>query len=612
MTEKKSFWSELQRRLVVRAAIGHIVFFWLLAQVADVVLPYLGVVDEPVRWAIIAGVALFPVTLIIAWFFEHPWRRLTRSRVFIDVVIIAGIAVLATAWVVRNLPEVVHARTSIVVLPFEYNEEDPRGQSLSRALALEINSLLTKSRSIDVVGYESANSSLLDGLDIPGILNTLGVQHVLSGVITSAEASMDVSVRLYDENGEEVWTAQIEEDLDNLFGVQEQIASQVQARLGETEAGVPVAEVAAERCPMPTDPAALERYYTARHYVESRTESDQSRQELREARAIYEGLIEEYPDFAQAYSGLAWTMEFQVTYDPRNFNREEVRPKSAELGRQAYQICNRLGEALVLFDNEADHPNPWINEEQNLALWMEMQPDSPEARQQYIFHLRQVGRLVEALELAEETYRLNPLSVRSMKMLSRAYMGENMWDEAIDLENRSFEFGSTSPPFAAMSSKLFGCRNDVDCFIENLPPPFNQASERMREVYSPPETPEQARAKRDLAIEMMTQFETGALNFFNATACNYEHLTDLYPPMWDAAQEIQMFWFWPNAWRPECGNIWESEGFPRIVEEAGLVEYWNAKEWADACEPKGEGFACSEAIWRKSRAAAGLPLTVGG
>ena len=73
-----------------------------------------------------------------------------------------------------------------------------------------------------------------------------------------------------------------------------------------------------------------------------------------------------------------------------------------------------------------------------------------------------------------------------------------------------------------------------------------------------------------------------------------------------------MFWFWPNAWNPECGNIWESEAFPRIVEEAGLVEYWRAKEWADACRPESEGFACSEKIWRESRAAAGMPASSGG
>ena len=48
MNEQKSFWVELRSRHVVRAAVAHVVFFWLLAQIAETVLPYIGVVDEPV------------------------------------------------------------------------------------------------------------------------------------------------------------------------------------------------------------------------------------------------------------------------------------------------------------------------------------------------------------------------------------------------------------------------------------------------------------------------------------------------------------------------------------------------------------------------------------
>ena len=91
MSEQKSFWTELRRRHVVRAALAHIVFFWLLAQIAETVLPYLGVIDEPVRWAIVAAVGLFPLTLIVAWFFEHPWHKFTSSRLSVDVIIIVVI-----------------------------------------------------------------------------------------------------------------------------------------------------------------------------------------------------------------------------------------------------------------------------------------------------------------------------------------------------------------------------------------------------------------------------------------------------------------------------------------------------------------------------------------
>jgi hypothetical protein len=106
MSSIAEFFKELQRRSVIRAAIVHVLFFWVLVQVADVVLPYIGIVDDPVRWAILAGVGLFPVTLIVAWFFEHPWTHVTRGRVATDIILIILIGVGASTWVMRSLPQV--------------------------------------------------------------------------------------------------------------------------------------------------------------------------------------------------------------------------------------------------------------------------------------------------------------------------------------------------------------------------------------------------------------------------------------------------------------------------------------------------------------------------
>ena len=217
MSEQRSFWAELRHRHVVRAAIAHLVFFWLLAQIAETVLPYIGVVNDPVRWVVVAGVALFPVTVIIAWFFEHPWHKYTSSRLSMDIVIIGVITVSATIWALKNMPQVMHTRTSIVILPFTHDDSDPYGRELSRALAYEINSLLMKSKSIDVVGYESASSPLLAGLDALAAADRLSVQHVLSGVISSAGDSLNISVSLFDQSGRSVWEAEITDRMDNLL-----------------------------------------------------------------------------------------------------------------------------------------------------------------------------------------------------------------------------------------------------------------------------------------------------------------------------------------------------------------------------------------------------------
>lgn len=220
-------------------------FFWLLIQVADVILPYIGIVDEPVRWAVIAGIGLFPATLIVAWFYEHPWRKFTRSRLATDIIIIVAIAVVTGSWVMRNLPQVVHTRTSIVVLPFDHSG-NALEQSVSRALAYEVNSLLMKSKSIDVIGFESASSSVLQNLDLPSIAERLDVQHVLSGSLVAEGGSLRIDLRLLDRAGETLWSSLIEDSLENLFSIQEDIATSVESRLGAGDGTTSVKAVAAQ------------------------------------------------------------------------------------------------------------------------------------------------------------------------------------------------------------------------------------------------------------------------------------------------------------------------------------------------------------------------------
>ena len=118
MSTIKTLWDRLQRRHVIRAAVAHMVFFWLLVQFADVVLPYIGVVDNPIRWTIIAGVALFPVTVVGAWLFEHPWHSHSRGRLVIDIVVLTALVSVAGLYTWKNLPEGTLSRTTIVVLRF--------------------------------------------------------------------------------------------------------------------------------------------------------------------------------------------------------------------------------------------------------------------------------------------------------------------------------------------------------------------------------------------------------------------------------------------------------------------------------------------------------------
>ncbi len=298
-------------------------------------------------------------------------------------------------------------------------------------------------------------------------------------------------------------------------------------------------------------------------------------------------------------------MLYLASNDPDNHTIEVNKPRAKALAQAAIGICDTLGEALVILPNEADDSsNEWISWEQNLQLWLELQPEATENYQKYIRHLRKVGRITEARRVAENNYALNPLSVRSITNLSFVYQYEGRYDEAIALAEEAKSLGSTMPDFAQSDRRMHACDFDIECVLDELPPPFQPIREQMRQIYTLPLTPEDAEAKIQLATDHLRE-QAWMVNLFNASACWYDHLTPLFFKTWEIAEETGEYWYWPNMWLETCGNVWDSGEFPAFAKETGLVDYWRAKGWPDACQPRGESFVCGQAVYNENMSAGG-------
>jgi TolB-like protein len=589
MTDFESPWTRRLRGNVARAGIAHIVVAWLFLQVADVVLPYVGVIDQPVRWALVVSVATFPVTLFIAWLADAGWRVL-------ELLVIVIVAAAAGWWVSGNLPEGARERTNLVILPFEYGD-DAAGEGISRALAREVGSLLMKSRSVDVISDESARSPLLQGLGTVAVAERLSVGAILSGSVAASEDDMRIELRLLDAAGEALWESVIEESVANLFAVQERVATEIERRLGAGQDKVPIAQLAAERCWMPNDADALRRYFTARHYIQARTGTDESRRQIAEAIAIYQDLLEEYPEFAEARAGLAWAYEYQHTYDPENAI-DRFREVASATAAEALEDCPTLGEALHLVPSRYDDDNPWIGDWRQLSAIVEMEPHKPENYQRLVRHYREAGQRHRALGVAEELLKLNPLSVRSLKELASIYMDYERFDESKDLYEQSIELGNTGPNWAIATEKMTSCRehNDAECILENLHRVHAPYKDQLRLVYREPATEAEATESIDEAMRLFDANPMIFTNWLNASACEWDHLTPLFFDIWEGSMERGSYWFWPNVWLDDCVDVWSDPRFPGFVEEAGLVEYWREVGWPEACQPQGDGFACGRNI----------------
>jgi TolB-like protein len=595
MSDSESLIGSLQGRRVVRAAIAHILIAWLFLQIADVVLPYLGIVDEPVRWALVISVGTFPLTLFIAWLTED-----TRAGPELLVIVLA--AAVAGWWVSATLPEEIRERTSLVIMPFAYGD-DTANEGLSRALSQEIGSLLMKSRSIDVIGEESARSRALQGLGTVGVANRLNVSAVLTGTVGTRGDAMNIELRLLNAAGEALWEAVIEDSIANMFTVQERIASEIESRLGAGDDTVPVAQVAAERCWMPTDAAALRDYYTARYYLEIRSEADESRGQIAAAIELYDNLLEQYPAFSDARSGLAWALFRQKQWFPdAGLPDDQVGQRMRELAQRAFDDCPTNGEALHILPNQYDHANNWIGMYQQGVAFVELEPHKSENLAQLAGHFRLTGLVDRALQKARRHVELNPLSVDALKNLAGIEQYHGDLEVAAGLYDRMAELGWQGPNFARMQQAADACAWDVDCMAERnlLWPALSENIDLLRVATREPATETEQRESIDAAMAVYEKNPADTVNTLNTLACQKPHLTPLFFDVWEAfkrdVQTVRMNWWWPNAWLEACINVWSDPRFPAYAEEAGFAEYWREVAWPTFCQPEGESFACGRNI----------------
>ncbi|MGD8321250.1 MAG: hypothetical protein PVJ02_12360, partial [Gemmatimonadota bacterium] len=70
MTDRPSFLEELKRRKVVRVAVVYGAVAWAVLQVADIVLPALGLPEKMMTGLVVVLILGFPVALGLAWAFD--------------------------------------------------------------------------------------------------------------------------------------------------------------------------------------------------------------------------------------------------------------------------------------------------------------------------------------------------------------------------------------------------------------------------------------------------------------------------------------------------------------------------------------------------------------
>ena len=303
------------------------------------------------------------------------------------------------------------AQPVVAVLPFDDMSAEGDQQYFSDGLAEEVLSALTRIEGVSVVARTSA-FAFRGEEDIRSISETLNATAILEGSVRKAANRLRVTVQLIDSaSGFHLWSDTYDVNLQDVFEVQDLIASQVVAAL-QAQFSLPTAEAQrSERHPI--QPHTYDLYLRAKHEY---SQADQDAVAL--AIELLERVTRDEPDFAPAYglSAHAYLTLGGFGAIPRERANKLAREKAIEalrLDPGAAAAHAALGSVRMQADWD------WHGAEQSYKDAIRQEPSAFNL-QLYSELLTAVGRPSDAVAVARRAADLDPLNWNTAWQLGRA------------------------------------------------------------------------------------------------------------------------------------------------------------------------------------------------
>lgn len=433
--------SELRRRNVFRVGLAYLVVAWLLLQVTDVVVPMLGLPDWTAKLIfLLLAIGLVPA-IILAWAYEltpdgvklekHVDREASvthKTRRKLDFIIIGLLAIALVYFVyesrLRESPagdvarQGMPAARSIAVLPFINIGNDERNEYLSDGLAETLLHMLAQIEELQVAARTSAFKFKGTNEDVRLIGEQLGVATVLEGSVQRAGDTIRITAQLIDVgDGFHLWSENYERTLDDIFEVQDDIASSVVDALQLELLGPPQARGA------PT-PQAYDALLKIREDIRDASE-------VRVAAAISaaESLIAAYPGYADAHAALSEALAATVFSYARI--PEGVAQRSIDVARTAVELAPESARAQAAFASALLSDRQYIQVVPVIERALELEPGNADLMAAQVDVLQSLGRFREALAMAERAIARDPLNDQTRITLALNYYWLGRFEDTI-------------------------------------------------------------------------------------------------------------------------------------------------------------------------------------
>jgi TolB-like protein len=468
-----SLFNELKRRNVFRVGIAYTVVAWLVAQVVDLVLENFGAPPWFMRSLLVILAAGLPISIVFAWAFEmtpegikkekdvdrsqsvthHTGRKLDRMIIGIMAVVIAflvldrfvlngskpfsqesALQVSEVSDEKRALTPLTETGPSVAVLPFVNMSGDANNEYFSDGLTETLLHMLAQLPELRVAARTSSFAFKGKDTGIAEISKILGVAHVLEGSVQKAGNRVRITAQLIRaDDGFHVWSQNYDRTLEDIFAIQDEIATDVANALDATllGGGIDVHSVNT------TNISAYEAYLKAleQQAIYSFASLPKAQSLFKEALAADPGFIDAKLALANNYRQMSWT---------GIIDEDEAVRKSVPLIQQVLESDpgNYLARALKL-QSELGISEQFIPEERTrkfreLRDLLPLLSDSTNLRVAVATQLSFVQvRNQEAVEVLEAGLLVDPLAANLLETLGKTLRRMGRYDEAMELLQRA-------------------------------------------------------------------------------------------------------------------------------------------------------------------------------
>ncbi len=461
---------ELKRRNVFKVGAAYLVVSWLVLQLVQSVREPLGLPEWTDAFFIVLLSAGFPLALLFAWAFELTPDGVKKTREVnkessvtastgrkLNYAIIVTLA-LALAYSVFDrvmqvdsvdiadatdsaAAELEASHTSIAVLPFVNMSSDEDQEYFSDGISEELLNVLAKIPELRVAARTSSFQFKGKNLDIGKVAEQLNVDHVLEGSVRKANTRIRITAQLIRaDTGFHLWSETYDRELDDIFGIQDEISAAIVAALAET-LGLDMQAVPTVQAAANTD--AYNSFLLGQHLLRQRTQKS-----IEASLTHFEHALELDADYAPAHASLALA-SYLLTASGSTYGTltlDESLSVAQPHIEQALALDSGLADAhavngLLLFAQQKPEDSVAFFDEA-----LRLNPSHNDVRSWYSSVLESLGRHKEAYDVIEEAYRLDPLSNLTFNNYANRLLQRRMYDELAVIIGR---FDAIDPARAA-------------------------------------------------------------------------------------------------------------------------------------------------------------------